>query len=297
MGIRHVGLKCLAVGLAALLWLVVSGEQIVERALRIPLEYTNLPQPLEMIGSPATVVDVRVRGSSSALSRLGSGDLAAVLDLSSARPGRRLFHLAPQNVRSPFGIDIVQVIPSNVSMHFEESASKVVSVIPVIEGNPADGFVVGTVSADPATVEVVGPTSLIEELSEAVTEPLSVAGARESVRERVNVGVVDTGLRLRAPQSSVVTVQVEPAPIQRVVADVTVRGYGTAGRPRPTQVRVAVRGRRDLVDTLTASGLDASVDVGGLAEGQYRLPVRVSVPPGVMVVGVEPAEVQVRVGN
>ena len=45
----------------------LSGEQIVERALRIPLEFTYLPSQLEMIGEPPNVVDVRVRGSSGAL--------------------------------------------------------------------------------------------------------------------------------------------------------------------------------------------------------------------------------------
>ena len=55
--IRHVGLKVISVVLAALLWLLVSGEQTVERALRIPLEFTNLPPQLELVGSPPSVVD------------------------------------------------------------------------------------------------------------------------------------------------------------------------------------------------------------------------------------------------
>ena len=37
-GFRHLGLKIVSIGLAALLWALVSGEQVVERALRIPLE-------------------------------------------------------------------------------------------------------------------------------------------------------------------------------------------------------------------------------------------------------------------
>ena len=58
-GFRHLGLKLISIALAALLWLLVSGEQIVERALRVPLEFTNLPQQLEMVGEPPNVADVR----------------------------------------------------------------------------------------------------------------------------------------------------------------------------------------------------------------------------------------------
>src|SRR5207244_7345473 len=40
---HHLGLKFVSIALAALLWVAVAGEQTVERALRIPLEFTNLP--------------------------------------------------------------------------------------------------------------------------------------------------------------------------------------------------------------------------------------------------------------
>ena len=66
-GFRHFGLKVLSIVLAVLIWLAVSGEQIVERALRIPLEFTNLAPQLELVGDTPNVVDVRVRGSSGAL--------------------------------------------------------------------------------------------------------------------------------------------------------------------------------------------------------------------------------------
>ena len=93
----------MSIGLAALLWLVVSGEQIVERALRIPLEFTNLPARLELVGEPPDVVDVRVRGSSGGLSRIAAGEVVAVVDLRSARAGQRLFHLARNAVRHRSG--------------------------------------------------------------------------------------------------------------------------------------------------------------------------------------------------
>ena len=75
---RNFGLKLLAVALGATVWYLVAGEQIVERALRIPLEFVNLPAQLELVGDAPAVVDVRVRGSSGALSRVTNGELVAV---------------------------------------------------------------------------------------------------------------------------------------------------------------------------------------------------------------------------
>jgi YbbR domain-containing protein len=209
---RRFGLKVVSVVLAALLWLVVSGEQTVERALRIPLEFTNLPPQLELIGDPPTVVDVRVRGSSGTLSRIAPGELVAVLDVRSARAGQRLFHLTNTEVRAPFGVEVVQVTPSNVSMLFEPSAMKRVPIAPEIEGQPAAGFEVTGTTTEPATVMIVGPGSALKDLSEATTEAVSIAGARSNVIESVTVGVTDPAVRLRDPQTARVTVKITPVP-------------------------------------------------------------------------------------
>jgi YbbR domain-containing protein len=297
-GLRHFGLKFLSIALAALLWLVVSGEQVVERALRIPLEFTNLPAHLEMVGDTPTAVDVRIRGSSGALSRIASGDLVAVLDLRAAREGRRLFHLAVGDVRSPFGVDVVQVSPSNVAVVLEKSAAKVVPVVPAVEGDPADGYVVGTITASPATVEVIGPLSALENLTEAITEPITVSGASSPVRETVTVGVPDPSVHLRTPQSAVVTVDVAAAPVERRVAGIAVQGKSGGTRsPRitPPAVAVVLRGARETLDGMAPSMLEAAVDLEGLGQGQYQLPVRVTPPQHVTVVRVEPAQVRVRI--
>ena len=203
---RNLALKIVSVVLAALLWLIVSGERTVERALRIPLEFTNIPAQLELVGEPPTVVDVRVRGASGTLGRLSAGDMAAVLDVRTPRPGQRLYHLTGSEVRAPFGVDVVQVSPSTIALFFERSSAKTVAVSPVLEGQPAEGYMVDRVTADPAKVEVVGPASALKELTSAVTEVVSVEGATTTVIESVTVGPADPTVRLRGPQTARVTV-------------------------------------------------------------------------------------------
>jgi YbbR domain-containing protein len=207
---RNPGLKFLSVCIAGLLWLVVSGERVVERVLRAPVEFQNLPAGLELIGNPPDTVEVRVRGSSGALSRMAPGDMSTVLDLRSARPGRRLFHLTPTQVTVPYGIDVVQVGPSTVMMEFETSGERTVPIEPTVEGQPAPGFEVTKVTVIPDTVGVAGPESALRRLAGAVTEPVSVAGQSRTVRETVTIGVPDASVRLRAPQSTVVTVTIDP---------------------------------------------------------------------------------------
>lgn len=294
-GLRHVGLKLLSIALAALVWFLVSGEQIVERALRIPLEFTNLPAEIELVGDAPTVVDVRVRGSSGALSRAASGELVAVLDLRTARPGQRLFHLTGADVRTPFGIEVIRIAPSNVSIAFEFPATKIVPVVPGIEGEPGDGYMVDTVTADPVSVEIVGPSSAVARLTEAMTEPVSVAGATGPVTETVNVGVTDPSVRLRSPASALVTVNVTAAPVEWAIAGIPIRARPDGSTEiLPAEVAVFLRGPRESRAS-TVQEFEASVDIEGLPAGLFQLPVRVTPPARVDVIRVEPPVVQVRV--
>lgn len=207
---RNLGLKFLSICIAVLLWLIVAGERVVERVLRAPVEFQNLPNELELVGNLPDTVEVRLRGSSGALSRMGPGDLSAVLDLRTARPGRRLFHVTPTQVTVPYGVNVVQVGPSTLTMEFEMAGVRVVPVEPDIEGRPAPGYEVTKVTSDPQTVEVAGPESALKRLAAAVTEPVVITNETRSVREVVTIGVQDASLRLRSPQTAVVTVTISP---------------------------------------------------------------------------------------
>ena len=296
---RHLGLKVLALALATLLWLTVAGEHVVERSLRVPLEFRNMPPQLEIVGEPPPTVDLRLRGSSSILSRIQPGEVVAVLDLGGARAGSRLFNLRTEEVRAPFGVEVAQIIPSTLALSLEKSASRTVPVVPATEGEPAPGFVVGRISSDPPTVEVVGPESRLRQIAQATTEPIVVNGARERLRDVVNVGVADSSVRLKQPQNATVVVEIWPAPVEREVAGVPVRwrnlGAGLrAPKVVPPVARVTVRGRRSALEDLRGDTIEAFVDLAGLGPGQYNLRVQVDpsedfgigaiVPPVVAVV-------------
>ncbi len=276
---RHLGLKLVAVLLAVLLWLTVGGEHVVERSLRVPLEFRNLPPHLEIVGDPPASVDVRLRGSSALLSRIEPGEVVAGLDLALGRPGARLFHIRSDEVRAPFGVEVAQVVPGTISLELEKSERRVVPVVPAIDGEPAPGFVLGKAVSEPATVEVVGPESRLRQLLGATTEPVSVAGSRERVRDTVTVGVVDSAVRLVQPQSAIVTVEIQPAPVERELSGVPVRarnlGAGLRVTVQPTLTRVTARGRRDALADLQAIGVEAFVDLEGLGPGRYNLRVQV----------------------
>jgi YbbR domain-containing protein len=296
----HTGLKIVSVALAVLLWMMVSTQRAsVERGLRIPLELQNLPENLEMVEPPQESVDVRVRGTADALSRITPGDMVATLDLSAAQPGRRLFHLSTERVKAPFDVDVTQVTPASVAIRFEPSATRIVPVLPSVEGEPAPGYIVGKISADPPTVEVAGPESILRRVTEAITEPLWVGSARSDVHSSVILGVADEGVRVKNAKTAAVSVEILPAPEERQLSGVPVRTRNlaaglTAGVVPPT-VRVRVRGTKEMLAKIRDTSVVAYVDLEGIGRGDYGLPVRLEPAVGVGLDQLDPTTVSIHV--
>jgi YbbR domain-containing protein len=294
---RHLGLKALSVGIAVLLWLTVAGEPVVERGLRIPLELRGTPEELVLVEGPPSQVDVRVRGASSVLSHLDSGDVVAVLDVDRAGPGSHVFHLTPAQLRVPYGVDVIQVMPSSVTLKFDRGGQKVVPIVAVTGGTPADGFEIGKIVLEPPTVEIAGPESALKLVREAVTEAVSVQGASAPIEETVTIGVADARLRLVTAQSARASIEIKPTPLERMLTEVPVliRNAPAPRRVRvtPSSARVWVRGRKDVVSALDADSVVLFVDVAGLGRGRHSLPLHAEPIRDVDIIRTQPATVSV----
>ena len=297
--IQNLGLKLLAAALALGLWLSVAGEALIERGFEVPVGFENVPVGLQVAGDPPDTVHVRVRGPMSIVNRLALGDVVAVLDLAGERPGeRRLFDMYADRVRTPFGVEVIQVTPSTITAALERAGEpRTVRVVPDIEGQPAEGFAVGRISTVPESVEIIGPTSLLNSVVEAITEPVSIEGSSERVQSLVTIGVSDRVLRLQTPSSAEVTVEIVPAPVELNLQSLTVSGrsleLGLRVSFDPDNVAVGVRGSEGALENMSESEVEAFIDLAGVSAGRYNLPVTVASSADIGITHIDPPNVVV----
>ncbi len=74
----------------------------------------------------------------------------------------------------------VELIPQRVHVSIDvarELAYATLPVVPVLTGEPAPGYRVSSVSADPQTLTVSGEAAAVERLSSISTQPLDISGA------------------------------------------------------------------------------------------------------------------------
>jgi YbbR domain-containing protein len=205
---RNLGLKATALALGTLLWLTVAGHQ-VERRVRVPVSYSNVPASLEMT-SEEDDISVLVRGIDTEVSGFGPGDIRVIVDLSAATVGTNLMALGPELVEAPIGIEVLRVEPGTVTVTLERSARKAVNVDPLVEGRPADGFAVGRISVTPPTVTVTAPESRLTRPVSVVTDRIRLDGRRSRFEVQVGVVSVDSQVRLVEPRPVRVSVEIVP---------------------------------------------------------------------------------------
>src|SRR5882762_7012724 len=128
--VQNFSVKVISLLLAIGLWLVVSRDPVGEVELHVPIEFRNVPQNLEIDSASFTEAQVRVRGPGRLIHRLRSTDVRAEIDLATVRPGNRTFDLTSRNVRVPQDLEVVQIIPSQFQLSFDDRKIRSVEVHP-----------------------------------------------------------------------------------------------------------------------------------------------------------------------
>jgi YbbR domain-containing protein len=292
--LENLPLKVISVGLALLLWFVI-GEKTSERGLSVPVELQNVPRDLELVGEPTNVVDVRVRAAPSVIQRLTPGDVSARIDLSGVREGEHIVHLTSDDIRVPFGVRVVKITPSIITMGFERTMQKTVPIRPRLLGRPALGYEVAEVTAEPGEVRVAGPKSRVQEMESAYTEPVSVDGAGSTVVETVNLGLDDPVLRIQGSPRVRVTARIREVQETRTLDGVEVEVRGGALAVQPARVRVVLSGPASALARVKPAQVHAYVDAARVKNGTASVAVEMAPgQAGVTLREAVPSQVSVR---
>ena len=174
---RNFGFKLVSLLLAIGLWMVVARDPIAEVEIKVPIEFHNLPDNLEVDSASFTEAQIRVRGTERVIHRLQTADVRATIDLASVHPGERTFDLTGRQVHVPQDLEVVQIIPGQFHLSFDNRETRTVEIRPRVTGTFASGMRVAQVIADPPTIMITGPQRRVDAVEAAVTDPVDVSGA------------------------------------------------------------------------------------------------------------------------
>lgn len=152
------------------LWVYVMTDQnpIMERNVEVRLQQMNLPNHMMAFNVPDKVV-VKVRGTRTKVSDNLENKIVATLNMKTATEGQQTI---PVKVSFPNG-DVVQVIPSEVSVYVDTVSEKKVPVVTRIVGAISNDMTIGHSVITPAQVTLRGATHRIDKVNKVVA-PIDV---------------------------------------------------------------------------------------------------------------------------
>jgi YbbR domain-containing protein len=177
--LHNFGLKLISLVLAVGLWLAVAREPVAEVAVEVPVEFRDIPENLEINSEHVPNVQIRLRGPERIVHRVRSSDVYATINLGGVKPGERTFDLAAQQIHQPTGLEVVQVVPSEIHIAFDQRLTRQVPVQPRVIGTFAQGYQIGQIVVDPSAITISGPKKRVEAVEAATTDPIDVSGTME----------------------------------------------------------------------------------------------------------------------
>ena len=208
---------------AFLLWYALAAqrsENISVRGVKARLTLVNIPRNLVLTSSVPDTVSLQLRGP---LTRTldSSNPPEVLLDLSDARPGLNSYPINASDIHLPAEVDVVSVDPPAITLELERQAARLVPIRPLIDGEPAPGFVLGEVRVVPREYTVEGPESLILTLTSVATSPVSIEGAAGPVEAIVRAALPNPQLRVLGlgPIEVIVDIVPETVPEEENVTD------------------------------------------------------------------------------
>lgn len=207
--VHNFWLKVVSLLLAIGLWFALARSPIAEVEVRVPIEFQNLPEKLEIDSANDTEVRIRVRGPERVIHRLQAADVHAEINLATVRPGERTFDLSSSQIHVPQDLEVVQIIPAQFHLSFDDRATRRIEVRPRVTGNFASGMRVAQVIADPPSVTITGPRRRVEAEEAAITDPVDATGVMTRATFTTHAYVTDPLIQVAHPTSIRVTVTME----------------------------------------------------------------------------------------
>jgi YbbR domain-containing protein len=297
--LQNIGLKTFSLLVAIALFTVVHGSEAGQRSLHVPVVALLPPESSGkvLVGEIPDKVKLTLSGSRSVLNSIDSVDPVQI-DLTD---GRRYFYFEPGTFGLPAGIN-VQVTPAALTLEWETRLERKLAVRPQVSGAPNAALELADKPvATPAKVTVSGPRSVVEAMTEVLTEPVSLAELPEGAHRR-RVPLLTLPKHVTASQTSEINVDftLEAKRAQRRLRRLPITAVGVAGpvSVRPLNVDVVVAAPERTLEELDPEHVVPVVELAGinLSSGVVSVPVKLrGLNESVRVLRIEPSEALVRV--
>ncbi len=278
---------------------VVRLESRVERNIAVAINVLDRP-PFGYVAGTATASPpfVRVAGAKSLVDTVTEAEVRVrILDARADVDRTELVTLRDRTGAVVTGLEIEpRLVTVTIPITQRQGVSEK-SVLPRVQGQPAANYRLTGITAEPATVTLIGDPSTLAELPSFIeTAPITIENATADIEERVPLVLPET-VSAATSQSVIVRITIEP-----ILGSLTmtlqpvVQGLGAGlqvASISPETIDVILQGPLPRLQTLNEQNVVAVLDLAELGAGTHTIRPTLLLPDGVSSQTILPDTVQV----
>lgn len=262
-----------------------------EIVMAVSVEFKHVPDDLIALHGEAPVLEALLEGPSGALEEVKNSGLSYHVDLSAATPGPLTVRIPTDKIEVPRRVSVLRIEPASFTVMIDNRMEKTLPVVPDLNGDPAPGYVISRVAADPSLVQLSGPMSVLEEMSAVRTTPINVGGLTETTKKEVALNL-NHDPHVQAIGQNLV--EVETVVEEKIVEKRL--NMPVHGMPKtlkyvitPDRIELLLSGPLNTLKNLPQdNGVRVHVDLAGLKPGTYVRPATIEPPLDTTLVEAKP---------
>ena len=279
---------------------LISQTEKQEREIAIAVTFTDLAENLLLMDAPRHSVRLVVSDTASGLRAIDAKETSCRVDLSGLGEGTHTLAVHPSDVGLPKGVALQTLLTPSLTIRLEIVSQKEAAVIAVLEGHPAPGFAVATVSLQPNHILLKGTATMLADIDAVKTRSINLDDASESFKKEVPLNLPED-IAVDPPLRFVVAhVEVKERIITRVLEriPVSVKGSSAGLQINPDAITLTVKGPEIIVNTIeTDPAFAVTVDLSNLTAGSHSLKAAINLPVKTSLVSVSPERFSVTIGK
>lgn len=181
--------KIVCITLALLLSLFYRMSTLEERFFSVPLEIRTNGDLVPASNYPR-MVKISLRGETDNIYPILDSDIIAYLDLTPYQKEGE-FRVAIRTELKGTALDVtpleISTDPAELTVRVEHRMVKKVAVTPSFKGYPEAGYEFSGYLLNPSIIEVYGPRSSVEKITDMVTESVELSGRNETFTGSISV--------------------------------------------------------------------------------------------------------------
>lgn len=291
--------RILAIVLAILTWHLVSGREVVDSWIEVPLEMANLPKETIIREGMVNRIEVRIRGPRGLVRGISDKGPVYTVNLRDLEVGVNTIVFDPADLGLAHALEVVDINPDRLDLRVDKITRRKLPVEVVWEGSLDPDYELVESSAVPPLVELRGPSTVLSGRDKLMTRPIEITTTKpQTVGEEVGLVIPPETEATPAKVRAVLTFapRLESIWVKKAVS---LPEGGEQLKVNPREVRVLVNipislfRKDDWRDTIEVSIPPTT----GMVPGEHELSLSVKLPEFGVLLDSKPQQVTVTIPN